>query len=105
MPYFSRRVEQNFHKFLKDELPKPIAEYWGNFYGDSALDGTDSAFSCGYGFFGPDRMLFGTDYPYGLEEGEDFIRENLACVKRMAIPEEYKKKILGENAKHLLKIK
>ena len=69
------------------------------------MDGTDPAFSCGYAFFGADRMVFGTDYPYGLEEGEDFIRENLASVKRMQITDEDKKKILGGNARKLLKIK
>jgi predicted TIM-barrel fold metal-dependent hydrolase len=104
-PYFGRRVEQNFKKFLKNELPRELSEYWINIYGDTAMDGTDPAFPCGYAFFGPDRMVFGTDYPYGLEEGEDFIRENLAGVRKMAIPEENKKKILGENAKKLLKIK
>jgi uncharacterized protein len=104
LPYFSRRVEQNFEKFLKDKLPRHITEYWGNIYGDSALDGTDPAFACGYAFFGSDRMVFGTDYPYGLEEGEDFIRENLASVKKMNIADADKKKILGENAKKLLKI-
>jgi predicted TIM-barrel fold metal-dependent hydrolase len=105
LPYFRRRVEQNFTKFLKDKLPRHISEYWGNIYGDSALDGTDPAYPCGYAFFGPDRIVFGTDFPYGLEEGEDFIRENLASVKRMNIAEEDKKKILGENAKKLLKIR
>jgi predicted TIM-barrel fold metal-dependent hydrolase len=58
----------------------------------------------GYAFFGPDRMVFGTDYPFGLEKGEGFIRENLASVKRINIAEDDKKKILGENAKKLLKI-
>src|SRR5512136_1283897 len=96
-PYFSRRVEQNFRKFLKDELPRPISEYWANIYGDTAMDGTDPAYPCGYAFFGPDRIVFGTDFPYGLEEGEDFIRENLAGVERMVITEEDRKKILGEN--------
>ena len=104
-PYFSRRVEQNYLKFLKGRLPRPISEYWSSFYGDSAVDGTASAYACGYAFFGPDRMVFGTDYPYGLEEGEDFIRENLTGIRNMAIPDEEKKKILGENAKKLLKIK
>ncbi len=103
-PYFRRRVEQNYLKFLKDKLPRPISEYWGNIYGDSAMDGTDPAFPCGYAFFGSDRIVFGTDFPYGLEEGEDFIRENLASIKGMKIGEEEKKKILGENAKKLLKI-
>jgi aminocarboxymuconate-semialdehyde decarboxylase len=104
-PYFGRRVEQNFKKFLKNELPRDISEYWANIYGDTAMDGTDPAFPCGYAFFGPDRIVFGTDFPYGLEEGEDFIRENLASLKRMNIGENDKKKILGENAKKLLKIK
>lgn len=103
-PYFRRRVEQNYLKFLKDKLPRPISEYWGNIYGDSAMDGTDPAFPCGYAFFGSDRIVFGTDFPYGLEEGEDFIRENLASIKGMKIGEEEKKKILGENARSLLKI-
>jgi uncharacterized protein len=105
LPYFSRRVEQNVLKFMKDKLPRPISEYWLNFYGDSAVDGTDAAYACGYAFFGADRMVFGTDYPYGLEDGEDFIRENLSGIMRMAIPEEEKNKILGENARRLLKIK
>jgi aminocarboxymuconate-semialdehyde decarboxylase len=105
VPYFSRRIEQNFNKFLKDKLPKHISEYWGNFYGDTALDGTATAFPCGYAFFGPDRMMYGTDYPFGAEAGEDFIRSNLEGIKSMNIPFEDKEKILGGNAKKLLKIK
>ena len=104
IPYFARRIETNFNRYLSDRLPKHINAYWGNFYGDTALDGTAGAFLCGYEFFGPDRMLFATDYPFGMEAGEDFIRENLACVKKMNIPAQDKEKILGENAKKLLKI-
>jgi aminocarboxymuconate-semialdehyde decarboxylase len=69
------------------------------------MDGEMAAFACGYAFFGSDRMLYGSDYPFGAEAGEDFIRENLKCVKAMAIPPAEKKKILGENARRLLKIK
>lgn len=104
IPYFSRRVEANFNKFLKDRLPRHINEYWANFYADTAMDGTAAAFPCGYAFFGPDRMMFGTDYPFANEAGEDFVRANLAAVRAMNISEEEKKKILGENAKKLLKI-
>lgn len=105
IPFFVRRIEQNFNKFLSDKLPRHISEYWGNIYGDTAVDGTLGAFPCGYAFFGADRMLYGSDYPFGAEAGEDFIRENLAGVKSMYIPPEAKEKILGENAKRLLKIK
>lgn len=103
-PFFVRRIEQNFDKFLSDKLPRHISEYWGNIYGDTAVDGTPGAFPCGYAFFGSDRMMYGSDYPFGAEAGEDFIRENLAGVRAMYIPEEEKKKILGGNAKKLLKI-
>jgi aminocarboxymuconate-semialdehyde decarboxylase len=105
LPYFIRRVEKDVNKFLRDKLPRPISEYWKNLYGDTAMDGTEAAYPCGYAFFGSDRMMFGTDYPFGPEAGEDFIRTNLAGVKGMSIPEEDRKKILGENAKELLKIK
>ena len=104
LPFFSRRIESNLRTGLKEHLQRDIKEYWTNIYGDTAIDGTAAAFPCGYAFFGPDRMMYGTDYPFGNEEGEDFIRENLACVKAMDIPEEAREKILGGNAKKLLKI-
>jgi aminocarboxymuconate-semialdehyde decarboxylase len=105
IPFFKRRIEANVNKFLKDQLPRPITEYWGNIYGDTAVDGTVGAIPCGYAFFGSERMLYGSDYPFGAEAGEDFIRENLACVQGMYIPPEEKAKILGGNAKKMLKIK
>lgn len=104
LPYFARRIEQNFNGFLRDKLPRHICEYWGNIYGDTALDGTIAAYPCGYAFFGPDRMMYGTDYPFGAEAGEDFIRENLAGIKAMNIAAGDMKKILGVNAKKLFKI-
>lgn len=103
-PFFVRRIEINVGKFLAGKLPKPISEYYGNIYGDTAVDGTLGAFPCGYAFFGADRLMFGSDYPFGPQDGEDFIRENLAGVRAMYIPQEEKKRILGENAKRLLKI-
>jgi aminocarboxymuconate-semialdehyde decarboxylase len=104
IPYFARRIEQNFNAFLKDKLPRHISEYWGNIYGDTATDGTPGSYACGYSFFGSDRMMYGSDYPFGAESGEDFIRSNLAGVKAMSIPEKEKRKVLGENARKLLKI-
>jgi predicted TIM-barrel fold metal-dependent hydrolase len=107
LPFFSRRIEQNIRMNLMDRLKegKDITEYWKNFYGDTALDGAVASYPVGYAFFGPDRSLYGTDYPFGAESGEDFYRENLAGVKAMNIPEEAMKKILGQNARKLLKIK
>jgi uncharacterized protein len=104
LPYFSRRIEVNFEIFLNDKLPRHISDYWKHIYGDTAMDGTLAAFPCGYAFLGPDRMVFGTDYPMGPENGEFFIRENLIGIRAMNISEEEKAKILGGNARKLLKI-
>lgn len=104
IPFFQRRIETNVNGFMKDKLPKPISQYWGNIYGDTAVDGTPGAIQCGYSFFGSDRMLYGSDYPFGAEAGEDFIRENLAIVKTMPVPPPEVAKILGGNAKKMLKI-
>jgi aminocarboxymuconate-semialdehyde decarboxylase len=106
LPFFSRRIEQNIRLSLKDRLKKDkdIKEYWKNFYGDTALDGAVASYPCGYAFFGPERTVFGTDYPFGAESGEDFYRENLAGVRAMKITADEMQKILGGNAKKLLKI-
>jgi aminocarboxymuconate-semialdehyde decarboxylase len=103
-PYFSHRVARNVKSFLQDGLERPYSEYWKQIYGDTALDGTTEAFPLGYSFFGGDHMLFGTDYPFGPEAGEAFVRDNLAGIKAMTIPQDDKERILGENAKKLLRI-
>lgn len=105
LPYFVNRIESTFNRHLKDKVPKHISEYYANFYGDTAVDGNVAAYPCGYAFFGPDRLMYGSDYPFGVEAGEAYIRDNLAGVKAMKIPDKDMQKILGENAKELLKIK
>jgi predicted TIM-barrel fold metal-dependent hydrolase len=104
LPYFAGRIETILKRKLGEKLPRPISEYWGNIYGDTALDGNIQAYPCGYAFFGPDRMMFGTDYPFGPEEGEHFIRSNLTGVKSMSIHAGDMEKIMGGTAKKLLKI-
>ncbi len=105
IPFFIRRIEQNIRVSLKNRLTKDIHEYWNNFYGDTALDGSINSYPCGYALFGANRTVFGTDYPFGAEDGEDFYRENLVGVRTMKIPAADMAKVLGGNAKSLLKIK
>jgi len=106
LPFFSRRIEQSIRRGLKHCLKegKDITEYWKNFYGDTALNGSVASYPVGYAFFGPDRTVFGTDYPFGPEGGEDFYRENLLGVRAMNLPAEEMEKVMGGNAERLLKI-
>jgi predicted TIM-barrel fold metal-dependent hydrolase len=103
-PYFAGRIQFGLTT-LAEKLSKDISEYWTNIYGDSALSaGPAEAYACGYAFFGPDRVLYGSDYPFGPEAGERFVRGNMAGLTALNIPAEDMQKILGGNAKRLLKI-
>jgi len=105
IPYFSRRIEMSFNRNWRDKLGHELSHYWKNIYGDTATDGTVASYPCGYAFFGPDRLMYGSDYPFGGEAGEDVIRENLAGVRTLDIPPQDMDKILGGNAEKLLKIR
>ena len=89
---------------LKNKLKRPVSESLERIYGDTAVDGTAAALPCGHAFFGTERMLFGTDYPFSPEKGEVYLRDNLRIVKEMDLPQEDKDKILGGNALKLLKL-
>jgi predicted TIM-barrel fold metal-dependent hydrolase len=104
-PYFVNRLESTFNRHLKAKLPKHVSAYYGNIYGDTAVDGNRAAYPCGYAFFGGDRLMYGSDYPFGVEAGEAYIRDNLEGVKSMQFPAADMEKILGGNARRLLKIK
>ena len=55
---------------------------------------------CGYDFYGPDHILFGTDAPLGPKFG--MTGETVESIARMDIPEEDKQKIFFGNASELL---
>jgi uncharacterized protein len=103
-PFFAGRIESGL-TVLRKKLPRDFSEYWKNIYADSALSaGPQEAYACGYAFLGPDHVLYGSDYPFGPESGERFVRTNLAGLTSLKIPPADMQKVLGENAKKLLKI-
>ncbi|HME46491.1 MAG TPA: amidohydrolase family protein [Syntrophorhabdales bacterium] len=104
-PYFAGRIQSGLTT-LRGKLPRDFSDYWKNIYGDSALSGGPvETYACGYAFLGPDHVLYGSDYPFGPESGEQFIRANMAGLTSLKIPPADMEKILGGNAKKLLKIK
>jgi predicted TIM-barrel fold metal-dependent hydrolase len=85
-------------------LSKRPADYFKMFYADTALYGGTSALMCGYEYFGPDKIIFGTDYPYDMENGDLFIKTTIDAVNKMNISESDKKRIFEDNPKGLLDI-
>ena len=96
IPFFRARPESRYPGTLK---------YLRKFYGDTAVYGNTSALMCGYDFFGPDHILFGTDMPLGgggYGPGRTF--ETIRSVERMTISETDKDKIFYDNARQLLRL-
>ncbi|MEM2455462.1 MAG: amidohydrolase family protein, partial [Candidatus Bathyarchaeia archaeon] len=94
LPYYRCRIITNVEKVqsLKARLSRPLESYFRQIYGDTALNGGPiESLICGYAFFGSERMLFGSDWPFGAPK--TLIGENIAGIKAMPIPKEEKEKI------------
>lgn len=110
VPYFSDRIVVHYNNGLQrlgathfPGLTKEPIEYLKMFYADTALDGNSNfSMECGLAFFGEDRVLFGTDMPYDVENGGVSIRETIKGIEKMALPETTKQKIYEGNARRLL---
>ena len=59
-----------------------------------------NAFACGVNVFGPNHVVFATDYPYGRREY--FLESRRRFVDEAQIDTEARQKIYEENAKPLL---
>lgn len=109
VPFFSNRIEMHYLMFEEKEelelgLSKPVFEYFKMFYADTALHGNTAALMCGYAYFGVDKLLFGTDMPFGTEMGLWPVRKTVESIDNMKISDEERKMIYEGNAKRLLKI-
>jgi predicted TIM-barrel fold metal-dependent hydrolase len=109
IPHYSSRIKgiydtrensprANFAMLSKDPL-----EYFKKFYGDTVLNGSLHAFECGCKFFSPEQIVFATDYPYGPEKGELWIKETLHQINASHLSQAEKDQILGENLQRLYK--
>lgn len=81
-------------------------EDFKKFYVDTATNGSVAAMKCGYDFFGPEHVVFATDYPYNVIGPPTYIglQETVKSVKDLDIPEEHKQMIFENNARKLLKM-
>jgi predicted TIM-barrel fold metal-dependent hydrolase len=59
---------------------------------------------CAYDFFGPEKLLFGTDMPWDKQLGLKYTGETIASVEQMDISEAERKMIFEDNARKLLRL-
>jgi aminocarboxymuconate-semialdehyde decarboxylase len=90
IPYFAGRIRQGWGKDMGSRTPSgdssllgpgllraPI-EYFREFHADTALSGEVGAMRCGLDFFGAERVMFASDFPFDAEGGAYLVRETLA---------------------------
>jgi len=95
---YTGRTEEIRQKYGLKENP---LDSFRRFYVDTA-DHPASTLRCVKDFFGPDRMVLGTNYPYGPEEGCLFIKNSLKAIDALELSGTEKTKILGGNAASIL---
>jgi aminocarboxymuconate-semialdehyde decarboxylase len=94
------RTEEIRQKYGLKENP---LDAFKRFYVDTA-DHPASTLRCVKDFFGPDRMVLGTNYPYGPEEGCLLVKNSLKAIDGLELNETDRQKILGGNAARILGI-
>jgi aminocarboxymuconate-semialdehyde decarboxylase len=99
----SRTSDEDYGAVLTRLKKRPI-DYFRMFYADTAVFGAYDATVCGLNFFGPDHVLFASDAPFDPERGPMYIRETIAILDRLPMPEAEREKIYWRNAVDLLKL-
>src|ERR1044071_9745555 len=95
---YAGRTEEIRQKYGLKENP---LDYFRRFYVDTA-DHPAATLRCVKDFFGPDRIVLGTNYPYGPEEGCVLVKNSLNAINGLELSPAEKNKILGENAARII---
>ncbi len=90
---------------LSDKVARPYMDHFKKFYCDTACkDFVPKVLDLALDFFGPERMLFGSDTPFGAGDGQSFTSGALRSIEAMQITPDVRKTILSANAQRILKI-
>jgi uncharacterized protein len=95
---YAGRTEEIRQRYGLKENP---LDSFKRFYVDTA-DHPASTLRCVKDFFGVDRLVLGTNYPYGPEEGCLLVKNSLKAIDGLELSRDEKEKILGRNAAAIL---
>ena len=113
LPFFEGRAGVGFDEFTehstdeelraaREGLSRPPWEYYKMFYADTALFGSAAGTRCGASFFGPERILFGSDAPFG--RGAPNIASTLRIIEELDVSDAERAAIFEGNAVRLLRL-
>jgi predicted TIM-barrel fold metal-dependent hydrolase len=104
LPFIVKRIDFAYkHSWHSMDLPKlrklPSEYLFTNFYFGTAGNFHQPSLKCAYETFGPDRLLFASDYPYeNMEESVSYIRDS-------TIPPEDQEKIFYLNSRKVFNLR
>lgn len=109
LPFFDKRVEWVYDrpglpelKQAAEKLKHKPSDYFRMFYNDTALMGSIAGMQAAYAFFGPQRLLFGTDTPFDGMGGEGFTADTLKSIEALPIPPAEREAIYSGNLLKLI---
>jgi uncharacterized protein len=86
------------------KVSKPYIEHFKNFHCDTAVFGyAPKVLELALEFFGPNHVLFGSDSPFDVDDGQHFTKETLRSINAMTITPDVRSGILSGNATRILK--
>jgi len=98
IPYFEGRIVQGWGlemgartppadaALLPGPLQRKAQDYFKMFFADTALSGAVGATRCGLDYFGADKVVFASDFPFDAEGGSYLVRETINALDALALP-------------------
>jgi aminocarboxymuconate-semialdehyde decarboxylase len=81
-----------------ERLQRQPVEYFKMLYVDTAMFGAQHGVRCVLDFFGPDRVMFGTDAPYDTKGGSYFIPQTISDIEGAVEDERVRAAVFEGNA-------
>jgi len=100
LPYLSVRIERAYKEGVAQHKP---SYYFRRFYYDTSGPSHEAILACVSKMFGSERILFGTDYPFGIgQEGMQYVEHAVWIVENSELSQADKKLVFYENVNALL---
>jgi predicted TIM-barrel fold metal-dependent hydrolase len=85
-------------------ISQPYVEHFRLFYCDTAASGfAPKALELALDFFGPERVLFGSDAPFDVQDGQIFVADTLRSINALPIVPETRAAVLWKNAMRIIR--
>jgi aminocarboxymuconate-semialdehyde decarboxylase len=107
IPYFAERITGIYEEFASATgftKSSALMAQFRRMYHDTAVYGHLPALKCGYSVFGSEHIVYATDYPFGPDYGEWFMKTTAGAVNNLDVPEDEKEKIRELNARKIFKL-